>query len=140
MLAGLAKPGQPQLVPWPPLHHTVNSTLHTTNRATPTQLVFNRDAMLNILFEADWQCIKEQKQHGIPQNNKAENAKRKDHTCHLGDEAMTEADPSRKLQGQRFTGPCAVTQVHDNCTVQLSQATNGGAVLRTWNICKLRPC
>ena len=112
MLAGLAKPGQPQLVPWPPLHHTVNSTVHTTNRATPTQLVFNRDAMLNISFEADWQCIKEQKQHRILQNNTAENAKHKGRTHHPGDEAMVEADPSRELEGQRLT----------------------------WNICKLRPC
>ena len=76
----------------------------------------------------------------ILQNNKAENAKRKDNTHHLGDEAMAEADPSRKLKGQRFTGPCAVTQVHDNGTVQLSQATARGAVLQTWNIRKLRPC
>ena len=39
--------------------------MHTTNRATPTQLVFDRDAMLNISFEADWQCIKERKQHRV---------------------------------------------------------------------------
>ena len=28
----------------------------------------------------------------------------------------------------------------DNGAVQLCHATNGGAVSRTWNICKLRPC
>ena len=116
------------------------SDVHMTNCSTPTQLVFNHDAMLNISFEADWQYIKERKQHCIPQNNKAENAKRKDHTYHPGDEVMVEADPSRKLEGQRFTGPHAVTQACDNGAVRLSQATNGGAVLRTWNIHKLRPC
>jgi len=32
----------------------MNSTVHTTARATPTQLVFGRDAMLNASFQADW--------------------------------------------------------------------------------------
>ena len=33
-----------------------------------------------------------------------------------------------------------VTQVYDNGTVQLSKATNGGAVLQTWNIRNIKPC
>ena len=53
---------------------------------------------------------------------------------------MVKADPSRKLEGRRFTGPYTVTQVYDNGAVQLSQATTRGAVLQTWNIRKLRPC
>jgi len=40
----------------------MRATVHTTTRATPTQLVFRRDAMLNMNFEANWQYIKEQKQ------------------------------------------------------------------------------
>jgi len=51
----------------------MNSTVHTTARATPTQLVFGRDAMLNASFQADWQFIKERKQRLIIQNNKREN-------------------------------------------------------------------
>jgi len=35
----------------------MNSTVHTTSRATPTQLVFGHDAMLNASFQADWQLI-----------------------------------------------------------------------------------
>jgi len=53
----------------------VNSAVHTTARATPTQLVFGRNAMLNASFQADWQFIKERKQRLIIQNNKHENAK-----------------------------------------------------------------
>ena len=34
---------------------TVRCIVHTTTRATPAQLVFGRDALLNISFEADWQ-------------------------------------------------------------------------------------
>ena len=43
----------------------VRSTVHTTTLATPTQSVFGRDTFLNVSFEADWQHIKERKQHRI---------------------------------------------------------------------------
>ncbi len=33
----------------------VQTTVHTTLQALPTQLVFGRDAILNIPFEVDWQ-------------------------------------------------------------------------------------
>ena len=35
----------------------VRCVVHTATQATPTQLAFGRDALLNISFEADWQCI-----------------------------------------------------------------------------------
>jgi hypothetical protein len=102
--------------------------------------VFSRDALLNVSFQADWDYIKEQKQHHILQNNKKENAKRIPHTYTVGDQVMVKEDPHRKLSGARFSGPYTVTQVYDNGTVQLSKATNGGAVLTTWNIRNVKPC
>ena len=44
------------------VRQAMRSTVHTTLRATPTQLVFGRDVLLNVSFEADWQYIKERKQ------------------------------------------------------------------------------
>ena len=117
-----------------PLH----STHHNTSHANTTRL--GRDALLNVSFEADWQYIKERKQHRILQNNKKDNAKRNDHTYHPGDEVMVREDPHRKLEGARFSGPYTVTQVNDNGTVQLSKATRRGAVLQTWNIHNVKPC
>ena len=35
----------------------VRATYHTTLQATPTQLVFGRDAILNTQFEANWNLI-----------------------------------------------------------------------------------
>ena len=102
------------------VRQAVRSLVHTTTRATPTQLVFGRDALLNISFEADWQYIKERKQHRILQNNKRENAVRRDHTYTIGDEVMVKQDPNRKLEGARWAGPYTVTQVNDNGTAQLS--------------------
>ena len=36
------------------VRQAIRSTVHTTLRATPTQLVFGQDALLNISFQADW--------------------------------------------------------------------------------------
>jgi len=74
----------------------MNSTVHTAARATPTQLVFGRDAMLNASFQADWQFIKDRKQRLIIQNNKRENAKRKPHTYNVGDVVVVKAGAGRK--------------------------------------------
>jgi hypothetical protein len=52
----------------------MRATLHTTLQATPMQLVFNRDAIHNIRFEADLQYIKERRQKVFVQNNDRENA------------------------------------------------------------------
>jgi len=74
----------------------MNSTVHTTARATPSQLVFGRDAMLNATFQADWQFIKERKQRLVIQNNKRENAKRKPHAHNVGDVVAVKAGKGRK--------------------------------------------
>jgi hypothetical protein len=48
----------------------LRATYHTTLDATPMQLVFGRDAILNIKFEADCQYIKRRKQKLIHKNNR----------------------------------------------------------------------
>ncbi len=123
------------------LRQAMRATVHTTTRATPTQLVFGRDALLNVSFEADWQYIKERKQCLILQNNKRENANRITHQYQVGDHVMVKLDPNRKHGSDRYSGPHNVTQVFDNGTVKLSKvASNGRAVYETWDIRNLTPC
>ncbi len=118
----------------------MRATIHTTTKATPAQLVFNRDAIHNVRFEADWQYIKERKQRLIIQNNKRENAKQKAHTYAIGDKVVVEQDPNRKHGSARYKGPFTITNVHDNGTVRLRQRTPaGGAVFQTWNFRKMFP-
>ena len=125
------------------LRKAMNATVHTTSRATPSQLVFGRDAILNVSFEADWQFIKDRKQKLILHNNKRENAKRKPHTYNVGDRVMVKADKQRKHGHDQYLGPYTVTQVNDNGTVKLvkvAENNNGGAVHETWNIRMIYPC
>ncbi len=123
------------------IRQAVRSTVHTTTRATPTQLVFGRDAILNVSFEANWQYIKDRKQHRILQNNVRENRTRLVHQYSVGDRVMVTQDPQRKHGSPRQKGPYTVTRVNDNGTLRLSKATaNGGAVIQTWNVRNVDPC
>jgi hypothetical protein len=51
------------------------ATYHTTLQATPTQLVFGRDAIMNTKFTVNWELIRKRKQCLIDQNNQKENSK-----------------------------------------------------------------
>ena len=48
----------------------LRSTYHTSNQATPMQLVFGSYAILNLKFKTDWNYIKQRKQEMINYNNK----------------------------------------------------------------------
>ena len=111
----------------------LRSTVHTTLKATPGQLVFGRDMMLNVKHEANWQAIKERKQRLIHKNNKRENSRRIDHTYHPGDKVLLEKD-ANKLERDN-EGPYEVVNVFDNGTVTLRM----GAILERINIRRMYP-
>ena len=119
----------------------VNSTVHTTLNATPTQLVFGRDAFLPVTFQADWTYIADRKQHLIVQNNKRENAKRRPHVYSVDDSVMILHDPNRKHGDDTYKGPFVITKVNDNGTLQLRipTASGNGFKLENWNIRNVRP-
>ncbi len=122
------------------LGFAMRATVHTTNRATPSQLVFGRDAMLNVNFEANWQYIKDRKQKLILQNNKRENTKRIPHEYQVGDQVMVLQEPNRKHGADRYKGPYSINHVYDNGTVKLTQNTPaGGVVFQTWNVRQITP-
>ena len=119
----------------------MRSTVHTTTQATPTQLVFGRDAILNIGFEANWQYIKSRKQHVILKNNARENKTRRHHEYKVGDQVMLLASKTRKHGSDQYLGPYTVDAVYDNGTVKLKRDTlHGGVVYQTWNIRNITPC
>jgi transposase InsO family protein len=113
----------------------IRATYHTTLRASPTQLVFGRDAILNTKFEANWQMIRHQKQTRINKNTTAENAKRKPYEYSIGQKVMILQDPSRKFGTDAYKGPYEITQINNNGTVRLRI----GAVQQTYNIRNIHP-
>ena len=118
----------------------MKATLHTTMRATPMQLVFGRDAIHNVTFEADWQYIKERRQRLIRQNNERENAARVPHNYQPEDKVMVAQPQPRKFGQPRFKGPYTVDRVfNDNGTVRLRVPKGNGYVYETWNIRNTHP-
>ena len=57
----------------------VRATYHKMLQASPMQLVFGRDSILNIKHVADWEQIRQRKQLRINHNNKRENMRRNNH-------------------------------------------------------------
>ena len=125
--------------PWPNIlaatMFAVRTTVHTTLQATPAQLVFGRDAILNIPFEADWQLIKRRRQERIRRDNERENAKRIPHKYEVGDQVLVSADALDKFSTTPYMGPYEVKQVNTNGTLRLQM----GAVTDTVNIRRIHP-
>ena len=63
----------------------VRATYHKTLQASPMQLVFGRDAILNIKHVADWEHIRQRKKLWINHNNKWENMRRNNQQYKVGD-------------------------------------------------------
>ena len=72
------------------------ATYHTMLKATPMQLVFGQDAIINMKLIADWEFIHQRKQRIIHQNNLRENSKRKSHKYNIGDKVLQKAAENTK--------------------------------------------
>jgi len=113
----------------------VRATYNTTTQATPSQLVFGRDAILNTQFEANWKMIKQRKQERIAQNNKAENSSRRPHRYRQGQQVMVKNEQARKYGKDPYDGPFPITHINNNGTIRVRK----GAVEQTYNIRNLHP-
>jgi len=111
------------------------ATYHTTLQATPAQLVFGRDAILNTKFEANWNLIRERKQKLIRENNRRENAKRIRHTYKVDDKVLLKREDKAKYRQNPWEGPYKVVKVNNNGSVRIRK----GAVTDTFNIRQLKP-
>jgi len=111
------------------------ATYHTTTQATPAQLVFGRDAILNTKFDANWKAIHDRKQRAIIQNNQRENKVRIPHDYKVGDEVLYRNDYLAKYSQDPYDGPYRIVRVNTNGTVRLEM----GAVTDTVNIRLIKP-
>ena len=97
--------------------YALRATHHTTTQAMPMQLVFGRDAMLNVQFKANWNLIKNHKQTKINDNNHRENAKCLNYTYKVGDCVLVHHIQKEKYASDPWKGPYKITAVNDNSTV-----------------------
>ena len=110
------------------------ATCHTTLQALPMQLVFGRDAILNITHITDWEHIRQRKQARINENNRRENLSRRAHNYSIGDKILVKARKNSKHELEH-SGPHEITQVNDNGTVRFQK----GIVNDVVNIRRIKP-
>lgn len=113
----------------------LRSTYHTALKATPCQVVFGRDAMLNTKFLADWHLIKEHKQKETNKKNKQENQKRTPHEYKIGDTISIKRGMKRKYRQDPYEGPYSILKVNTNGTIQYRK----GVTTDTINIRNIHP-
>jgi len=124
--------------------YAIRSSWHSTNRATPGQLVFGRDMAINVRHVADWNHIQKRKQEVAAANNARENRRRVPHKYQVGDKVLkrkashTGAGVHPTLESA-FEGPFVITKVKDNGTVTIKKSVNRGARYETLNIRRIQP-
>ena len=117
----------------------LRATTHTTLQASPTQLAFGRDHILNIKFEVDWQKIRERKQEIINKNNEKENKKRVPYTYTEGQKVLIKTEQSRKYGRNPYEGPYEVIEVRNNGSLRLKKLIGRGAIFETYNLRNVVP-
>eukprot|EP00957_Ditylum_brightwellii_P170122 12949383-Ditylum_brightwellii.AAC.1 len=78
------------------IRFATGATVHTTMQATPMQLAFGKDAILNVKHEADWNYIKQRREELIRNNNEQESKKRKTHNYYIGDKVLLKGNRATK--------------------------------------------
>ena len=112
----------------------MRSTIHTTLSATPGQLVFGCDMIMNLKCEADWQAIRQRKQSVINKNNVKENSERIPHAHGVGDKFLLEKDANEcELNAE---GPHEAMAVNDNGTL----CHEKGMVIDDVSVRRCTPC
>ena len=115
--------------------YALRCTYHTTLKATPGQLVFGRDMILPVKFNADWALIAQQKQNSINESNKKENKKRIPHEYKVGDQVLLTKPGILRKMSTPYSGPYEVQQVFPNGTLTIMRE----AVIQRVNIRRVIP-
>jgi hypothetical protein len=86
----------------------MRSTFHKTLQPSPGQLVFGRDMIHDVRFQANWDRIKNNKQKTIASSNKRENLNRIKHNCNIGDPIILQKPGLRRKLLAPKEGPCYI--------------------------------
>ena len=114
----------------------IRSTFHTALQATPGQLAFGRDMIVNATYMANWHAIKERKQQNTLYNNARENKSRQTHDYQPGQFVyIKNKDIKRKLNPDK-AGPFEIISVHTNGTITIRRSPT---VIEKINIRRAHP-
>jgi hypothetical protein len=113
----------------------MRATHHTELQASPAQVVFGRDMIINATYLADWKAIADRRNTSVLRNNTRENAQRVPHQYLVGEKVYIRvSNISRKLDVQE--GPFEILKINSNGTVSIRRSP---IVRETIHIRRLHP-
>jgi hypothetical protein len=98
-----------------PVMWAINTTFHTTLKASPAQLAFSRDMILPTSFAANWYAINSRKQAQSQSAADAKNRKRIPHEFCINDKVLIQHDIGNPYLGKLAKptqGPFKIIDVH----------------------------
>jgi transposase InsO family protein len=120
----------------PAVAFAIRGTFHTILQATPCQVVFGRDLILDASFTANWSAIVARKLRQTQIDNARENQSRIAHIYAVGDLVLIQLNRRLLPKLARPTdGPYRVVKVNFNGTVVIQR----GSYAETINIRRLSP-
>jgi len=115
--------------------HSIRCAMHSTMKATPGSVVFHRDMLLNIPFQADLHALQQKRQLLIDEDLRKANQKRHDHDYQPHDLVLILERDADKLDA-KASGPFEISRVHTNGTVTIQVRPN---VQQRINIRRIKP-
>jgi transposase InsO family protein len=113
----------------------LRATYHTSIAATPGQIVFGRDMVINSVYLANWKRYSELRKTQIQKNNVSENKSRINYQYKIGDDVyIRKSAVEQKLAS--LQGPFKIVDVHSNGTVTIRRSSS---IRERINIRRLQP-
>ncbi|GMF53297.1 unnamed protein product [Phytophthora fragariaefolia] len=116
---------------------TMRTANHSMLKASPAQLAFGRDMLVDVAHTTDWTAEHRRKVEQVRAHNERENQGRAKWTYRPGDHVLLHRDAG--IQGKMqplFDGPFEVIAVQEHGTLTLDK----GRYLEKVHIRRVRPC
>ena len=115
----------------------MRSTINTTTKYSPGQMIFGRDMIMHSKVKTCWDSIHEARKKMSEDSNEKENKKRIKHNYSVNDLVLilpTPGETRAKLR-RPTKGPYKIVKVYKNETVKIQRRS----YTETINICQLKP-
>ena len=99
----------------------IRSTVHTTLKASPAQIVFGRDMLFDLSFKVKWRELLDNRKRVLLQNNERENRSRTDHAWRVGDQVLINRDMLQRKHLPKRDGPFTIVNVYSNGLVKVQK-------------------
>jgi hypothetical protein len=100
----------------------IRSTYSTILQASPGHIVFGRNMIIDVRFQANWDRIKNNKQKSIEKSNRCENLNRSNHKYKVGDRILLCKPGLQRKLSAPTEGPFTILPVATNGMIKIQRS------------------